>query len=147
MNVEIGFAMIIIGIGLMVAEAMYPGFFVAVPGTVLLVMGAVFILLPEIFEQWSPIIMVVTALLASIGTIMLYRKIAPGQKPSSTSMDSLVGMKGIVTIDVQPDSISGKVKLTNQIWSATSESSIPAGRKVEVISSEGVHVKVIELTE
>lgn len=147
MNVEIGFAMIIIGIGLMVAEAMYPGFFVAVPGTVLLVMGAVFILLPEIFEQWSPIIMVVTALLASIATLMLYRKIAPGQKPSSTSMDSLVGMKGIVTIDIQPDSISGKVKLTNQIWSATSESPIPAGRKVEVLSSEGVHVEVIELTE
>ncbi len=62
-------------------------------------------------------------------------------------MDSLVGMKGIVTTDVQPGSISGKVKLTNQIWSATSESAIPAGRKVEVISSEGVHVKVIELTE
>jgi len=147
MNVEIGFAMIIIGIGLMVAEAMYPGFFVAVPGTVLLVMGTVFILLPEIFEQWSPIIMVVTALLASIATLMLYRKIAPGQKPSSTSMDSLVGMKGFVTIDIQPDSISGKVKLTNRIWSATSESPIPAGRKVEVLSSEGVHVKVIELTE
>lgn len=147
MNVEIGFAMIIIGVGLMVAEAMYPGFFVAVPGTVLLVMGSVYILLPEIFPQWSPIIMVVTALLASIATIMLYRKIAPGQKPSSTSMDSLVGMKGIVTIDIQPDSISGKVKLTNQIWSATSESPIPSGRKVEVISSEGVHVKVIELTE
>jgi len=147
MNVEIGFAMIIIGIGLMVAEAMYPGFFVAVPGTVLLVMGSVFILLPEIFEQWSPIIMVVTALLASIATLMLYRKIAPGQKPSSTSMDSLVGMKGVVTTDVQSGSISGKVKLTNQIWSATSESPIPVGRKVEVISSEGVHVKVIELTE
>ena len=147
MNIEIGFAMIIIGIGLMVAEAMHPGFFVAVPGTVLLVMGTVFIILPEIFEQWSPIIMVITALLASIGTIMLYRKIAPGQKPSSTSMDSLVGMKGVVTIDINPDSISGKVKLTNQIWSATSESAIPSGRKVEVISSEGVHVKVIELTE
>ncbi|MDW7777255.1 MAG: NfeD family protein [Methanosarcinales archaeon] len=147
MNVEIGLVMIIIGIGLMVAEAMHPGFFVAVPGTVLIVMGAVFILLPEIFEQWSPIIMVVTALLASIGTIMLYRKIAPVQKPYSTSMDSLVGMKGIVTTDIQPGSISGKVKLSNRMWSATAESVIPAGRKVEVISSEGVHVKVIESTE
>ncbi|MBW6518739.1 MAG: hypothetical protein K0A89_09595 [ANME-2 cluster archaeon] len=147
MNVEIGLVMIIIGIGLMVAEAMHPGFFVAVPGTVLLVMGAVFILLPEFFEQWSPIIMVVTALLASIGTIILYRKIAPGQKPYSTSMDSLVGMKGVVTTDVQPGSISGKVKLSNRMWSATAESVIPAGRKVKVISSEGVHVKVIEFTE
>lgn len=139
--------MIIIGIGLMVAEAMYPGFFVAVPGTVLLVMGSVFILLPEIFEQWSGIIMVVTALLASITTVLLYHKIAPGQKPSSTSMDSLVGMKGVVITDIKPGSISGKVKLINQVWSATSDSAIPEGRKVEVISSQGVHVKVIEYTE
>jgi len=146
MNVEIGWAMIVFGIGLLVAEAMHPGFFVAVPGTVLLVMGAVLILLPDVFDQWSPVIMVVTALIASIGTIMLYRKIAPTQKPISTSMDSLSGKIGFVTTDIEPGSISGKVKIDNQIWSATSDSEIPAGKKVEVIESEGVHVKVIETT-
>ncbi|MCL7415926.1 MAG: NfeD family protein [ANME-2 cluster archaeon] len=147
MNVEIGYAMIIIGIGLMVAEAMHPGFFVAVPGTVLLVMGAVFVLLPGVFEQWSALIMIITALLASIATIMLYRRIAPVQKPSSTSMDSIIGKKGLVTIDIEPGSISGKVKISNQMWSATSESPIPAGRNVEVTGSEGVHVTVVESIE
>lgn len=146
-NVEIGWVMIIIGIGLLAAEALHPGFFVAVPGTVLLVMGTVFILLPEVFEQWSGIIMVITALLASIVTIMLYRKIAPGQKPLSTSMDSLVGMTGTVITDIIPGSITGKVKINNQIWSATSDAAITKGRKVEVIRSEGVHVKVAEITE
>lgn len=146
-NVEIGWVMIIIGIGLLTAEAMHPGFFVAVPGTVLLVMGVVFIMLPEVFDQWSPVIMVITALLASIATIMLYRRIAPGHKPLSTSMDTLTGKKGVVVTDIEPGSISGKVKIDNQIWSATSESAIPEGIEVEVISSKGVHVKVIELTE
>ncbi len=146
-NVEIGWVMIIAGIGLLVAESLHPGFFVAVPGTVLLVMGAVFILLPDIFNQWSPVIMVITGLLASIATIMVYRRIASGHKPLSTSMDTLVGKKGMVVTDVEPGSITGKVKIENQIWSATSATVIPKGKEVEVIHSEGVHVKVTEIIE
>jgi membrane protein implicated in regulation of membrane protease activity len=155
-NVEIGWVMIIAGIGLLVAESLHPGFFVAVPGTVLLVMGAVFILLPDIFNQWSPVIMVITGLLASIATIMVYRRIASGHKPLSTSMDTkplstsmdtLVGKKGMVVTDVEPGSITGKVKIENQIWSATSATAIPKGKEVEVIHSEGVHVNVTEIIE
>jgi membrane protein implicated in regulation of membrane protease activity len=146
-NVEIGWVMIIIGFGLLVAESLHPGFFVAVPGTVLLVMGTVFILLPEIFDQWSGVIMVVTALIASIATIMLYRKIAPVQIPSSTSMDTLKEKIGKVTTDIEPGSITGKVKIDNQTWSATSESVILKGKKVKVIESEGVHVRVVEISE
>jgi len=144
-NEEIGWVMIIVGIGLLVAESFHPGFFVAVPGTVLLVMGAVLILLPEIFDQWSPVIMVITGLLASIATIIIYRRIASGHKPLSTSMDTLVGKKGVVITDVEPGSITGKVKIENQIWSATSSTPIPKGKEVEVIYSEGVHVKVTEI--
>ena len=144
-NVEIGWVMIIVGFGLLVAESLHPGFFVAVPGTVLLVMGAVFILLPEIFDQWSPVIMVITCLLASIATILVYRRIASGHKPLATSMDTLVGKKGMVVTDVEPGSITGKVKIENQIWSATSATVIPKGKEVEVIHSEGVHVNVTEI--
>ena len=139
--------MIILGFCFLAAEALHPGFFIAVPGTVLLVMGAIFILLPGVFEQWSPIIMVVTAIVASIGTIMIYRRIAPGQKPFTTSMDTLAGKKGIVTIDIDPGSISGKVRIDNQIWSATSDTSISTGTAIEVTESEGVHVKVVEMVE
>jgi membrane protein implicated in regulation of membrane protease activity len=147
MNTEIGWVMIILGFCFLAAEALHPGFFIAVPGTVLLVMGAIFILLPGVFEQWSPIIMVVTAIVASIGTIMIYRRIAPGQKPFTTSMDTLAGKKGIVTIDIDPGSISGKVRIDNQIWSATSDTSISTGTAIEVTESEGVHVKVVEMVE
>lgn len=146
-NVEIGWVMIIVGFGLLVAESLHPGFFVAVPGTVLLVMGAVLILLPEIFDQWNAVIMVLTALIASIATIMLYRKIAPVQTPLSTSKDTLKDKIGKVTTDIEPGSITGKVKIDNQTWSATSESVIPIGNKVKVIESEGVHVRVVEINE
>lgn len=146
-NVEIGWVMIIIGIGLLVAESLHPGFFVAVPGTVLMVMGSVLILLPEIFDQWSAVIMVITALIASIATIMMYRKIAPGQTPLSTSKDTLKDKIGKVTTDIEPGSITGKVKIDSQTWSATSESVIPKGKKVKVLESEGVHVRVVEISE
>lgn len=146
-NVEIGLVMIIVGIGFIIAESVHPGFFIAVPGTVLLVLGAVLILLPKVFHQWSAIIMVITALMASIFTIMLYRKIAPGQTPLSTSKDTLKDKIGIVTTDIEPGSITGKVKIDNQTWSATSESIIPKGKNVKVIESKGVHVKVIEIRE
>ena len=145
MELDIGWAMIIIGLGLLIVEAAQPGFFVAVPGTTLIVLGTVTLLIPEFAQDYAPAIIVATALVSSIVTITLYRKMAPGQKPLSTSMDILAGKEGIVIKTVRPDSIDGKVKIDNQIWSATGESVINEGNKVTVISSEGVHVKVKEV--
>jgi len=59
-------------------------------------------------------------------------------------MDNLGGKEGVVVKKVYPDSISGKVRIDNQIWSATGESEIEEGKKVLVISSQGVHIKVKE---
>lgn len=141
----IGWIMIIIGLGLLILEASQPGFFVAVPGTTLIVLGTVTLLIPEFAQEWAPAIIVVTALISSIITITFYRRIAPGQKPFSTSMDVLAGREGIVVKTISPDSISGKVKIDSQIWSATGDSVIEAGKKVRVISTAGVHVKVREV--
>lgn len=145
MELDIGWVMIIIGLGLLVVEASQPGFFVAVPGTTLIVLGTVTLLIPEFAQEYAPAIIVVTALISSIITVTLYRKMAPGQKPQTTSMDVLGGMEGTVIKTVRPDSIDGKVKIDNQIWSATGETVIDEGRKVIVINSEGVHVKVKEV--
>ncbi|MDD5472576.1 MAG: NfeD family protein [Candidatus Methanoperedens sp.] len=145
MELDIGWVMVIIGLGLLIMEAAQPGFFVAVPGTTLIVLGTVMLLIPEFWQEWAPAIIVVTALVSSIITITFYRKMAPGQKPQTTSMDILAGKEGTVIKTVRPDSIDGKVKIDNQIWSATGESVIDDGRKVIVISSEGVHIKVKEV--
>jgi membrane protein implicated in regulation of membrane protease activity len=56
-------------------------------------------------------------------------------------------MKGIVEREVLPNSMKGKVRISNDTWSATSHVPIPAGKKVVVKSSEGVHVVVEELPE
>jgi membrane protein implicated in regulation of membrane protease activity len=144
MELDVGWLMIIIGLGLLIVEASQPGFFVAVPGTTLIVLGIVTLLIPDVAQNYAPAIIVITAIVSSIITIGFYRKLAPGQKPQTTSMDILTGKEGVVVKTVHPDSISGKIQIENRIWSATSDSVIEEGKKVIVISSEGVHVKVKE---
>ena len=145
MELDIGWLMIIVGLGLLVIEASQPGFFVAVPGTTLIVLGTVTLLIPEVAQDYAPGIIVVTALVSSIVTIYFYRKMAPGQEPQTTSMDILAGKEGIVVKTVDPGSISGKVKIDNQIWSATADSVIEKGNKIIIINSEGVHLRVKEI--
>ncbi|HEX7576306.1 MAG TPA: NfeD family protein [Candidatus Methanoperedens sp.] len=145
MELDVGWLMIIVGIGLLIVEAAQPGFFVAVPGTTLIVLGVVTLLIPDVAQNYAPVIIVATALVSSILTITFYRKMAPGQKPLSTSMDNLAGKEGVVVRKVTPDSISGKVNIDNKIWSATADSIIDEGQKVIIISSEGVHIIVKEI--
>jgi len=90
---------------------------------------------------------VILTIAASIVTIWIYKKINPDTKsPTTVSRDSLVGMEGMVLVKVIPDSLSGKVRVAGQDWSARSEEGIiPVGSKVRVIKSEGVHIVVKEV--
>jgi len=81
MELDVGWLMIIIGLFLLIVEASQPGFFVAVPGTILIVLGLVTVLIPEVAQDYAPFIIVVTALVSSILTIIFYGRLAPGQKP------------------------------------------------------------------
>ncbi len=137
-------AMIIIGILLIVAEMTIPGFFIAVPGTALLIIGAIGLLFPEILSTvWAPIIAVVVALGAMGITIYVYRAIAkPTKAPITMSSDALLGKEGIVIKRVVPESYSGKVKVGSEIWSATADEEIEEGSRVRVTKVEGVHLHV-----
>lgn len=65
----------------------------------------------------------------------------------TTVATSLVGMKGMVTTDVYPHTLRGKVEIEHDTWSATSETMISKGKLVVVVSSEGVHVVVKEICD
>jgi membrane protein implicated in regulation of membrane protease activity len=78
----------------------------------------------------------------------LYRIIAPNKPPTTTVADSLVGKEGIVTAPTNPNHrTKGKVRIESQIWSASADTIIPSGTRIKVISSEGVHVKVIPIKD
>ena len=139
--------MLIIGGALLVAEAIVPGFFIIVPGTILVILGLIAFIAPGLLTfPWGIVVFMIITVLVSAGTIVFYRRLAPGHKPLSTSMDTLVGMKGEVVREVEPDTISGKVKIGEQIWSARSSGRIAKGEKVVVTKAQGVHVFVCKDT-
>jgi inner membrane protein len=148
MGVWFGIGFIVLGTLMLLLELHAPGTFLIVPATVLIVLGVLGILFPDIlFTWWAPIAAVIVLVPTTLITIKLYQKLSPPGPPVTTVATSLVGMKGIVTADVHPHTLRGKVEIEHDTWSATSESMITKGKRVVVVSSEGVHVVVKEICE
>lgn len=147
-----GWITVLIGAILLGCEVFSPGFFLTVPGTVLVILGILMVLGVDIFSNGIGIITgIISALVASVVTVWAYSRLTPGnQKPQSTSQDTLIGMHGIVTVPVIPTDISGKVRIDGQEWSARSIPDVemlPPGTAVVVVSAQGVHVVVKALQD
>ncbi len=138
----------IIGVLLIAAELATPGFFIGAIGTAFIVMGGLLIFLPPeyINSPIFPIIGLVVAGTSMMVSIMLYRRLGRTQPTTTTITESNVGKIGVVTVDVEPGLLKGKVRIQHQIWSATAEKQIPAGTKVRVVDWDGVHV-IVERAE
>ncbi len=148
MQISLGLILIILGIVLFIIEATEPGFFIAIPAGVLLVLGLISVIYPNLLLSWlTPVIVAAVVIPLMMLSMKFYQKISPPTKPTTTMGSSLIGEVGKVMVAVVPDEISGKVKIKNQIWSATSEHKIPEGTKVMVTRSEGVVVWVKEIKE
>jgi len=137
--------LIAIGAIFLLIEANSPGFFMAVPGTALIVLGVMaFFFGPDFLA--SPLgvgIAVLAAIIAAVVTVFLYKRVSPDQKPTTQGQDSIIGKIGIVTVELVPDSISGKVEIDGIAWSAKcTDGTIPPGTKIEVTAASGVHLTV-----
>lgn len=147
-GLSFGWILIILGTIFLVIEASNPGFFIAVPGTVMIILGAMILLGVDIFSGPLGLVAgVISAVIVSLITIWLYRRINPGDAaPVTISRDSLVGREGRVIRKVIPGDLSGKVVVSGQEWSARSkDGEISVGATVRIIASEGVHVVVEEV--
>ncbi|MBE6523486.1 MAG: NfeD family protein [Thermoplasmata archaeon] len=135
--------LLIAGAAFVIYEAFVPGGFMLIPGIVLLVMGAIGLLAPDLLMSvWAPVIALVVAVPVTLLTLKLYQHLAKPEPPATTVADSLVGRTGKVMVPTELDNMKGKVKIGNDTWSATSDEPIEAGTEVIVESSEGVHVHV-----
>jgi len=143
----IALAFIIVGILMIIAELAAPGSFIIVPGTVVLVLGIIWIIQPDWTLQWWSIIIAVIVLIPMIiASIKLYQMLAPPAPPETTVASSIIGRKGVVISEIIPNSITGKVRLeNNETWSATAPIKIAVGARVKVTESRGVHIVVAEL--
>lgn len=146
--VAIGFLMF--GLLLIFLEIVQPGFFIAVPGGVLFLAGALGIAFPGImFGVLGWILWPVILAVATLLNLWVYKRwVPPGDKPITLSIDSLPGEEGEVTVAVTKDHMLGKVRIKGTTWSAHSTiDDIPVGTRVRVVRSEGVHIVVEAVDE
>jgi membrane-bound ClpP family serine protease len=146
-GLTLGWLLIVVGAILLLAEMHSPGFFAAVPATVLIILGILLLLGIDIFNSgWGVIIGVTVAICAAVVTVWMYSKITPNESPTTISRDTLIGMEGRVIKTVDAYTISGKVVIGSTEWSAHSTGEIiPEDRPVRVVNSEGVHIVVEEV--
>lgn len=143
-----GWFVILAGTFLIGLEVSSPGFFLLVPGTVLIIIGMLMLLGIDIFSTNLGILAGVgIALAAAIVTVFAYSRMTPpGQKPYTVSMDSLIGKEGLLIKAADERSLDGKVSIEGQVWSARAKQGIiPEGARIKVISSKGVHIVVEEV--
>ena len=139
---EIGLAFIIVGVLLFIVEVFQPGFLIAVPGTVFIVLGVLMSFNLNL-GLWILPIGLAVGLGSLYGTMRLYQSLAPPDTPSEMSIQSTIGKSGIVTRDVKANEMSGKARIGREEFRATSESNIPKGTKVKVTNAEGITVIVV----
>ena len=137
---------LVIGLALLVVEAFMPGAYMIIPGIILAAVGAFGVFdNPDFLTAWTPAIAIVAALVVTPLTFWMYAKLGAPEPPTTTVTESLIGRKGTVTVAVSTDSMKGKVRIGNDVWSALADEDIPEGTEVEVDSSEGVHVHVVRV--
>jgi len=135
--------LVVIGATLLITEALSPGVFMLIPGTVLVIIGIIGYIYPDfLYSVYSPILALVIAAPVTLGTVKMYQMLARPEPPTTTVTDSLVGKEGIVTVRTVPENIKGKVRIDSDVWSATSDRPIETGAEVIVVKSQGVHVTV-----
>jgi membrane protein implicated in regulation of membrane protease activity len=138
---------LMLGLLLLLIEVLNPGFFIAVPGGTLAIMGSIGLVAPGLmFGSAAWFLWPLAAVAATSANLWVYKRWAPpGRAPVTSSVDSMPGKLGRVETEVVPGHFSGKVLIEGATWSARvedGESPIPAGSKVRVARVEGVHVVV-----
>jgi inner membrane protein len=131
--------LLVVGIVCLLLEIKIPGFFIAIPGTAMLLLGAVGLMMPWLLlSAASPLIALTGAVAASALSIRFYKRLGPPSAPPITSHpQGLVGETGVVVRDIDGVSLRGRVKIGGQIWSSTAVEPTPAGTLVLVLGTDG----------
>ena len=142
---EMALAFIIVGILLFIIEVFQPGFLIAVPGTVFIVLG-ILMSFDDVFGL-SPFTLLIIGLVVGLGslygTMRMYQSLAPPDTPSEMSIENTIGKSGIVTKDVVANEMFGKAKVGREEFRATAEADIASGTKIKVTHAEGITLTVV----
>ncbi len=143
-DIAVGLGILIAGACLFLIELFHPGALLLIPATIMIVGGFLYIFIPDVLLRsvWGPIAILVAAVISTVATVYYYRWLAGIHPPMSTTTAGLVGEMAVVTVDVVPNTLRGKVRVRSEIWSAKAPFPIPAGTHVKVVAGEGVSLTV-----
>jgi membrane protein implicated in regulation of membrane protease activity len=133
----IGSVLLVAGLVCLLLEAKLPGFFIAIPGTVMVLLGAMGLLVPGLLlSAVAPLIALLGAAGAGAVTIRFYKALGPSSAPPITSHpEGLVGEWGVVVKAIDQDG-RGRVRVHGQLWSSTAYEALPIGTQVMVLGTE-----------
>ena len=142
-----GFALLILGLILLTAEAFVAGFgLLALGGTVCLVLGSLFL-----FESYDAAMRVsISVILSSavvgigISLFLLKMVIHAHRRKSISGKEGLIGSAGNARTNLSPEK-EGKVYVQGTLWSAVAKEAIPKGNKIKVIKIDGLILEVEKL--
>ncbi len=137
-----GLALLLLGVGLMVAEALVPSFgILGIGGVIAFSIGALMLFDTEMEAfQVGISTIAATALVSAlliVATINLAMKVQ--RRRITTGLGALVGEKGFSLADLGHE---GQVKIGGEIWRATSSDNIIEGDKIYIESVDGLLLTV-----
>ncbi len=139
-----GLALLLLGVGLMVAEAFMPGFgIVGLGGIVAFALGALFLFDPEqsdipIQASWQ-VVAGLTAVSAAFFLGVMGLAMRARRRPVITGSEEMIGSTGEV---VHWAGGTGRVHVHGEIWAAESGAMLTTGQKVRVVGRAGLTLAV-----
>jgi membrane protein implicated in regulation of membrane protease activity len=130
---------LVLGVLLIIAEMVTPSFFLIWFGIGALVAAGAAYLGAVATVQW------VVFLALSAALVLCSRRFAKKVEPGHTlrtNVDEYIGETAVVLQRIDPLANTGLIRVKKEEWRADAPEVIEAGALVEVVGSEGVHLKV-----
>ena len=137
-----GVLLVLLAIALFAAEVKVHSFgLLTIGGLVAMILGAMMLVdssLPELqVNVWklAPVILAFAAFMVALVRLVVQ---AQRRRPQ-TGAEALVGLRGEADTDIDPE---GWVIVQGERWQARAEEKVPRGERVEVVSMEGLRLRV-----
>ncbi|MBI3951169.1 MAG: nodulation protein NfeD [Acidobacteria bacterium] len=137
-----GVVMMLLGVGLFIAEAKVQGFgILGVGGIISLVIGSMILVdAPDPAIRIQPSIAVAVALpMAVVMYVILRLALRSRQQKVVTGDLGMVGEIGVAQTEINPE---GRIFIHGELWSAVSQSRISLGERVRVVGMDGLTLRV-----
>ena len=144
----VGLLLIVVGMGLIVAEAFTPAFgALFVSGIVCFLVGGSMVFdMPEVSDlsvSFWPVLVPISVAFAIVSGIVVFAVGRSNFREQTAGVSELVGLVGKTTTALDPE---GKVFVRGEYWTAQSTEEIAAGQAVEVTEVEGMRLRVRRAT-